>query len=90
MGTIFLGLVTLIGALLTRRSAKDTNAVDGYDRLTGRLETRLAVVEGQVVQLQERERERDERDEKHSQWDRQVYGQARDAGWDVSPPPPLG
>lgn len=74
---------TIAGAVLTRRSAKDTNAVEGYDKLTGRLTQR-------VERLEQRETERDERDQKHQEWDRVIYDQARAAGWDVAPPPPLG
>lgn len=73
----------IAGAYLTRRSAKDNTAVDRFDRLTDRLEKR-------VDRLETQEKERNDRDVKHSVWDREIYSQARQAGWDVTPPPPLG
>jgi 2-polyprenyl-3-methyl-5-hydroxy-6-metoxy-1,4-benzoquinol methylase len=82
IGSILLGLIGLGGGLLTRRSAKEGNAVTGYDSLTQRLEHR-------VERLESRETRREQLAVAHSSWDDQIYDQAKAAGWDVSRPPPL-
>lgn len=76
-------VVSLLVALLTRQSAKETTGVTGLTALNSGLERR-------VERLETREHERNERDYKHTQWDREIYDQAVAAGWDVAPPPPLG
>lgn len=73
----------VLGALFTRRSARDTL---GLESLKAALGQNKADLDG----LRERMSTRDARDREHMSWDRQLYDQALQAGWDVSPPPPLG
>lgn len=82
VGIAITGVATLAGSWFTRRSAKDTNAVTGFVSLTTALEHR-------VSRLEEREERRSELAQQHRPWDVQIFDQARQAGWDVKPPPPL-
>lgn len=78
----FAGLVTLIGAWLTYRASHRQTGVVLFEKLTTAYDKRLTDVERQL------EHERTLR-RVHRGWDDLVYDQARQAGWDVPPPPPL-
>jgi hypothetical protein len=82
VGVGLTAVASLASALLTRRSAKDTTGVTGLVALNTGLETR-------VSRLETSEQRRAELARAHRPWDEQIYDQAKAAGWQVTPPPPL-
>jgi len=82
IGTAITGVVTVGGSWLTRRSAKETNAVDGFEKLTGRLEKR-------VEKLEQKEERRAQLADLHRIWDEDVRDKLRELGAPVGAPPPL-
>lgn len=102
-------VVTTIGvvvvAYLTRRTAKDTTAIAGFDKLVDRLqeqndrlqrqndrqEKRIAALEKEGVERRKAEATRDRVVEVHQRWDIQVARKLRQLTEDPFPdPPPLG
>lgn len=79
---LFSGLVAIIGGWFTYRGTRGQTNVAGFDKLVQSYDKRLGDVEDQLAAVRGNVRV-------HRQWDDQLYDQARQAGWDVTPPPPL-
>ena len=79
---VFSGIVALLGGWWTYRGTRGQNRTASFEKLTESYDRRLTTVENQLAH------ERALR-HVHRRWDDQIYDQARQAGWDVPPPPPL-
>jgi hypothetical protein len=76
-------LAAVVVALFTRRSARDDVGLRALTAAVTEGRLTLGEVRTELTALQVQVRE-------HRVWDDQIYDQARQAGWDVSRPPPLG
>lgn len=79
---VFAGLVTLVGGWWTYKASHRQTGVVLFEKLTTAYDNRLTDVEKELRDLRTLGRV-------HRRWDDQIYDQARQAGWDVEPPPPL-
>lgn len=79
---LFSGLVAIVGGWFTYRGTRGQTNVAGFDKLVQSYDRRLTAVEQQLAHESSLRRA-------HRPWDDSIYDQARRAGWDVPPPPPL-
>lgn len=82
LGWAFTAVIAVVGYMFTRRSAQDTTGVAALSKLTDQQAADKAELKGDLAKLRTAVRE-------HRTWDDKLYDQARAAGWDVPPPPPL-
>lgn len=79
---VFSGLVALVGGWFTYKASHRQSGVQLFEKLTTAYDKRLTDVEAQLATVRTNVRV-------HRRWDDQLYDQARQAGWEVEPPPPL-
>lgn len=96
LGWALTAAVTLLGFVLTRRSATDHTGADlliaaakQQSEDIARLRTERDEDRSQLDATQQEVRTIRTFIRQHVPWDDQIYDQARAAGWDVEPPPPL-
>lgn len=89
IGTGLVTLGTLIGAIFTRRSAKDETAVGGFTALTAAMRAELDRYAVRIQKLEDNEVSRQKLARRHQAWDRMVRLELQQRGMDVPEPPPL-
>lgn len=82
LGWVLTAVVTIFGFVLTRRSATDNTGADLLIAAAKEQREDITSLRSDVNQMKSYIRA-------HRPWDDRIYDQARAAGWDVEPPPPL-
>lgn len=81
---------TVLVAIFTRRSARDTMGVQLITTYIERQDSDMDDLREEVRELKGQVNRVLRQVRVHRPWDQQIYAQARAAGWEVTEPPPLG